>query len=105
MQSWIHVIEWRANTRPEVTALADDRGVTYTYAELLAEVELRAGGWAGLGVQPGDVVVPVLFPMPVDGDWGYDRTITAIEEYLDSAKRSSIRAAREALSGPAVRQE
>ena len=26
MQSWIHVIEWRANVRPELTALVDDRG-------------------------------------------------------------------------------
>ena len=59
MQSWIHVIEWRANTRPEVTALADDRGARYTYAELRAEVERAAGGWAGLGVQPGDVVAVV----------------------------------------------
>ena len=24
MQSWIHVIEWRANTRPELTALVDE---------------------------------------------------------------------------------
>jgi acyl-CoA synthetase (AMP-forming)/AMP-acid ligase II len=41
---------------PQVTALADDRGVAYSYAELRAEVERRAGGWAGLGVRPGDVV-------------------------------------------------
>src|SRR5437660_10342542 len=26
MQSWIHVIEWRANVRPDLTALVDDRG-------------------------------------------------------------------------------
>ncbi len=56
MQSFIHVLDWRANVHPRVTALADDRGVTYTYAELRAEVERRAGGWAGLGVRPGDVV-------------------------------------------------
>ena len=30
MQSWIHVIEWRANVRPDVTALADDRGAAFT---------------------------------------------------------------------------
>jgi acyl-CoA synthetase (AMP-forming)/AMP-acid ligase II len=59
MQSWIHVIEWRANVRPRVTALVDDRGAAYTYAELLAEVERKAGGWAGLGVGPGDVVAIV----------------------------------------------
>jgi acyl-CoA synthetase (AMP-forming)/AMP-acid ligase II len=62
MQSWIHVIEWRANVHPQVIALADDRGAAYTYAQLRAEVERRAGGWAGLGigggagVRPGDVV-------------------------------------------------
>ena len=56
MQSFIHVLDWRANVHPQVTALADDRGVAYSYAELRAEVERRAGGWAGLGVRPGDVV-------------------------------------------------
>ena len=59
MQSWIHVIEWRANLRPQLTALVDDRGDVYTYAQLRAEVERKAGGWAGLGVLgagPGDVV-------------------------------------------------
>jgi|GEM_PF-3681199 len=50
MQSWIHVIEWRANVRPQVTALVDDRGAAYTYAQLRAEVERKAGGWAGLGI-------------------------------------------------------
>ena len=69
MQSWIHVIEWRANVRPQLTALVDDRGDVYTYAQLRAEVERKAGGWAGLGVLgaglgvlgagPGDVVAIV----------------------------------------------
>jgi acyl-CoA synthetase (AMP-forming)/AMP-acid ligase II len=59
MQSWIHVIEWRANTRPGLTALVDDRGAAYTYAQLRAETERRAGGWAGLGVGSGDVVAVV----------------------------------------------
>src|SRR5580698_4001174 len=59
MQSWIHVIEWRANVRPELTALIDDRGAAYTYAQLRAEVERKAGGWAGLGIGPGDVVALV----------------------------------------------
>jgi len=59
MQSWIHVIEWRANVRPELTALADDRGAAYTYAQLRAGTERRAGGWAGLGVGSGDVVAVV----------------------------------------------
>ncbi|MGH3419681.1 MAG: AMP-binding protein, partial [Streptosporangiaceae bacterium] len=59
MQSWIHVIEWRANTRPDLTALVDDRGAAYAYAQLKAEVERKAGGWAGLGIGPGDVVAIV----------------------------------------------
>jgi acyl-CoA synthetase (AMP-forming)/AMP-acid ligase II len=59
MQSWIHVIEWRANVRPDVTALVDDRGAAYTYSQLRAEVERKAGGWAGLGAGPADVVAIV----------------------------------------------
>jgi len=59
MQSWIHVIEWRANVRPELRALVDDRGAAYTYAQLRAETERRAGGWAGLGAGSGDVVAVV----------------------------------------------
>ena len=59
MQSWLHVIEWRANVRPEVMALVDDRGAAYTYADVRAEVERRSGGWAGAGVRPGDVVAIV----------------------------------------------
>ena len=59
MQSWIHVIEWRATTRPELTALVDDRGAAYSYAQLKAEVERAAGGWAGLGAGPGDIVAVV----------------------------------------------
>src|ERR671935_1348691 len=62
MQSWIHVIEWRANTRPELTALVDDRGAAYTYAQLRAATERTAGGWAGLlrgGNGPGDIVAIV----------------------------------------------
>ena len=50
MQSWIHVLEWRATVRPEVTALVDDRGAQFSYAQLRAEFERRAGGWAALGV-------------------------------------------------------
>src|SRR5262249_57823153 len=59
MQSWIHVIEWRANVRPELTALTDDRGAAYTYAQLKAATERKAGGWAGLGIGPGDIVAAV----------------------------------------------
>jgi acyl-CoA synthetase (AMP-forming)/AMP-acid ligase II len=56
MQSWIHVIEWRANVHPDVSALVDDRGAAYTYAQLRTEAERAAGGWAAVGVRPGDVV-------------------------------------------------
>jgi acyl-CoA synthetase (AMP-forming)/AMP-acid ligase II len=59
MQSWIHVLEWRATARPDVTALVDDRGAAFTYSELRAEYERRAGGWAGLGIGPGDIVAIV----------------------------------------------
>src|SRR6266566_3279719 len=62
MQSWIHVIEWRANTRSELMALVDDRGAAYTYAQLRAETERKAGGWAGLlrsGNGPGRIVAVV----------------------------------------------
>src|ERR1700722_18668000 len=56
MQSWIQVIEWRATVHPDVTALIDDRGRTLSYAGLRDELERAAGGWAALGVRPGDVV-------------------------------------------------
>jgi len=59
MQSWIHVLEWRATVRPEVTALVDDRGAEFSYAQLRAEFERRAGGWAALGVGDGDTVAIV----------------------------------------------
>ena len=48
MQSFIHVLDWRANVHPQVTALADDRGAVYDYARLRAEVERLSGGWAAL---------------------------------------------------------
>ncbi|TDC48908.1 fatty acid--CoA ligase [Actinomadura sp. KC345] len=56
MQSWIHVIDWRATVRPDAPALIDDRGSRYTYRELWDALELRAGGWSELGVGAGDVV-------------------------------------------------
>src|SRR5271156_5916048 len=59
MQSWIHVIDWRANVHPQVTALSDDRGVAYTYAELRTEVEGRAGGWPPAEASPGNIVAVV----------------------------------------------
>ncbi len=59
MQSWIHVIEWRATVRPDMTALIDDRGAEFSYAGLRAELERRSGGWAGLGIGPGDIVAIV----------------------------------------------
>jgi hypothetical protein len=59
MQSWIHVLEWRATAHPDLTALADDRGARYTYADLRTQFERRAGGWAALGIGPGDIVAIV----------------------------------------------
>jgi non-ribosomal peptide synthetase component E (peptide arylation enzyme) len=52
MQSWLHVLEWRATVRPDHTALVDDRGSTLSYAALRAAVDERAGGWTALGVGP-----------------------------------------------------
>lgn len=59
MQSWIHLLEWRATTHPDLAALRDDHGATYTYRELLQAVEQHAGGWSGLGIREGDVVAIV----------------------------------------------
>ncbi|MBO2449134.1 AMP-binding protein [Actinomadura barringtoniae] len=59
MQSWIHVLEWRATVHPDVPALIDDRGTRLTYRELLETLERRAGGWHERGVRPGDVVALV----------------------------------------------
>jgi acyl-CoA synthetase (AMP-forming)/AMP-acid ligase II len=56
VQSWIHVLEWRATSRADVPAVADDRGTRLTYRQLLDQVERRAGGWASAGVLPGDTV-------------------------------------------------
>ncbi len=56
MLSLIHVIEWRARVTPDHIALSDHCGGRLTYAELAAEVERAAGGFAAAGVQPGDVV-------------------------------------------------
>lgn len=58
MQSWIHVLEWRAIGRRDQPALRDADNA-YTYGELLAEVERRAGGWAALGIGSGDVVAVI----------------------------------------------
>ena len=56
MQSWIHVLEWRATSRADVPALVDDRGTRLSYGELLDLVDRRAGGWAAAGVRPADTV-------------------------------------------------
>ncbi|MBD2898140.1 Long-chain-fatty-acid--CoA ligase FadD13 [Actinomadura sp. RB99] len=56
MQSWIHVLEWRASAHRDRTAVRDDRGARLTYGELLDAVERRAGGWSALGIGDGDVV-------------------------------------------------
>jgi hypothetical protein len=107
MQSWIHVLEWRATVHPDVLALADDRGARYTYGELRAD---RAGAAhmvsqrvADAFVAHGDaaaiarrlteyraagVDLPVIFPMPVAGDWGYERAITALSSQVAADKEA-----------------
>jgi acyl-CoA synthetase (AMP-forming)/AMP-acid ligase II len=57
--SLIHVIEWRAAATPDDLALSDHLGTELTYAQLGAEVERAAAGYAGSGIEPGDVV-PVI---------------------------------------------
>jgi long-chain acyl-CoA synthetase len=57
MQSWVHVVEWRANTRPQQVAVLDDRGVCWTYEELQRHIETMAGGLYGLGIERGDLVL------------------------------------------------
>jgi len=59
MQSWIHVVEWRAHTRPDLVAVDDDREQQWTYAELLQRIERLAGGLVSQGVRPDDVVAVV----------------------------------------------
>ncbi len=58
MQSWIHVLEWRATVHPDVTVLVDDRArVTPTAAcAPSSSGGLRLGR---AGVSPGDVVAVV----------------------------------------------
>ncbi|WP_182348940.1 class I adenylate-forming enzyme family protein [Tomitella gaofuii] len=65
MISWIHILQWRAQRHPDLLALADDHGQSLTYGELADEVERLAGGWAGLGVRPGDLV-PIIARNRVD---------------------------------------
>ncbi|WP_418064293.1 class I adenylate-forming enzyme family protein [Pimelobacter simplex] len=55
MQTWIHVLDWRASADADAVAIRDDRGAL-TYGELHALVETRAGGWHERGVRSGDVV-------------------------------------------------
>jgi len=55
MQTWIHVLDWRASADADAVAIRDARG-ELTYGELLAIVETRAGGWHARGVRSGDVV-------------------------------------------------
>ncbi|MFC6882101.1 MULTISPECIES: class I adenylate-forming enzyme family protein [Actinomadura] len=59
MQSWVHVVEWRARGRRDQTAVRDDRGTALTYGELAVALERAAGGWAARGVGDGDVVAVV----------------------------------------------
>jgi long-chain acyl-CoA synthetase len=59
VQSWIHVLEWRANTHADLVAVVDDRGQAWTYAELLDRVEHVAGGLTSRDVGPDDIVAVV----------------------------------------------
>lgn len=59
MDSWQHVLRWRATVHPDVLALVDDRGQQLTYREFSVAVGRRAGGWAARGITGGDVVAVV----------------------------------------------
>ena len=60
MQSWIHVIEWRANVRPELTALVDDRGRRTPTRSCAPRWNAGpAAGPGSRGGRPGDVVAIV----------------------------------------------
>ena len=59
MLSLVHVLEWRAATSPQATALTDHQGATLTYASLAAAMERSAAGFAAAGIAEGDVV-PVI---------------------------------------------
>ena len=56
MQSFIHVLDWRANVHPQVTALADDRGAAYSYAAAARRGRAPGRRLGRPGVGPGNVV-------------------------------------------------
>lgn len=55
MQTWLHVVDWRATCDPDVIAIRDARE-DLTYAQLRERIEERAGGWYARGIGSGDVV-------------------------------------------------
>jgi acyl-CoA synthetase (AMP-forming)/AMP-acid ligase II len=57
--SLVHVLEWRAATSPQATALTDHQGAELTYAGLAAAMERSAAEFAAVGIAEGDVV-PVI---------------------------------------------
>lgn len=60
MQSWIHLLEYAARHQPEMEAVRDDLGVSYSYAGLLDRVERTSGGWSEAGVGPDDRVAVIM---------------------------------------------
>lgn len=62
MNTWWHVLEWRGNCDAETPAMRwgpSEDASSMTYAQLLHAAERAAGGWADLGVSPGDRVLVV----------------------------------------------
>ena len=66
-QEWLRGIKYFTDLVPQPAA---DGFVAYGGA---AACTARVAEYRAAGVD-----LPVLFPMPVDGDWGYEKTITAM---------------------------
>ncbi len=60
MQSWIHVLEWRALISGDQPAVTDGYGEHLTYRQLLTAVEDRAGQLVAAGLVTPDGIVAVL---------------------------------------------
>ncbi|OYD70574.1 class I adenylate-forming enzyme family protein [Rhodococcus sp. OK302] len=58
MYTWLHVLDWRATSDPNVLAVSDDRE-QLTYRQLQDRVEKTAASWYGLGVRAEDVVAVI----------------------------------------------
>lgn len=58
MHTWLHIIDWRADSDASAVAVVDRDGGSgaLTYAEFRQRIDAQAGKWRDRGVRPGDVV-------------------------------------------------